>query len=269
MSSDRYRDKGDSQNRYGSGRREGRGVDNRTGYSGQIRQPWEPEQSEREESGSYRTQHAQPQGDGEPYEDNGRDRLSGGPARRSDEGERWPSAGGRSMGGSRSFDGRDRGPQNQSHPGGGYGEFNYRDEDSPRGRSMLGGDGQAGAGFGRIGDYGTTLGDMARGRFTGKGPKGYQRSDDRIREDVSDVLERHGEIDASDIEVHVQSGEVTLAGTVHDRFAKRLAEDVIENLSGIKQVHNRLRVGGAVPEKQNAASSKSNLGKPSGSMRQS
>jgi hypothetical protein len=62
-----------------------------------------------------------------------------------------------------------------------------------------------------------------RGRFTGRGPKGYIRSDERIREDVSDRLEQHGEIDATEIEVRVSNGEVTLEGTVEDRRTKRMA----------------------------------------------
>jgi hypothetical protein len=94
--------------------------------------------------------------------------------------------------------------------------------------------------------FGETYGGPARirGRFTGRGPKGYSRSDDRIREDVSDRLELHGEIDASEIEVRVESGEVTLEGTVSDRLTKRLAEDVVEDCPGVKQVHNRIRVQG-------------------------
>jgi hypothetical protein len=83
-----------------------------------------------------------------------------------------------------------------------------------------------------------------RGRYTGRGPKGYARSDDRIREDVSDRLEQHGEIDAGDIVVVVEAAEVTLEGTVPDRLTKRLAEDVAEDSPGVKQVHNRLRVQG-------------------------
>ena len=89
-----------------------------------------------------------------------------------------------------------------------------------------------------------------RGRFTGRGPKGYTRSDERIREDVSDRLEQHGEIDATEIEVRVSNGEVTLEGTVEDRRTKRLAEDIIETCPGVKQVHNRIRVQGNGGERE-------------------
>jgi hypothetical protein len=92
------------------------------------------------------------------------------------------------------------------------------------------------------GQFGTR--DRTRGRYTGRGPKGYTRSDDRIKEDVNDRLEQHGEIDAWEISVMVQNGEVTLEGTVPDRLTKRLAEDVAEDSPGVKQVHNRLRIQG-------------------------
>lgn len=87
-----------------------------------------------------------------------------------------------------------------------------------------------------------------RGRFTGRGPKGYTRSDDRIREDVSDRLQQHGDIDASEVVVMVEAAEVTLEGTVPDRWTKRLAEDVVESTPGVKQVNNRLRIAGLAGE---------------------
>jgi osmotically-inducible protein OsmY len=88
-----------------------------------------------------------------------------------------------------------------------------------------------------------TYGYGERGRFTGRGPRGYQRSDERIREDINERLTEHPEIDASDIEVQVKGGEVTLTGTVDRRQTKRMAEDLCENVSGVKEVHNQLRVG--------------------------
>jgi osmotically-inducible protein OsmY len=80
------------------------------------------------------------------------------------------------------------------------------------------------------------------GPFTGYGPRGYQRSDERIREDVCDVLCGHGFIDASEIEVAVLNGEVTLTGVVRERPQKRMAEDAAEQVSGVREVHNQLRV---------------------------
>lgn len=80
------------------------------------------------------------------------------------------------------------------------------------------------------------------GPHAGRGPRGYQRSDERIREDVCDALCEHGYIDASDIEVTVLNGEVTLIGVVRERPQKRMAEDATEDVSGVREVHNQLRV---------------------------
>ena len=75
-----------------------------------------------------------------------------------------------------------------------------------------------------------------------RGPKGYCRSDERIREDVNDRLGDDYYIDASDIEVQVSNTEVTLTGTVQNRTDKRRAEDIAESVSGVSNVENRLRI---------------------------
>lgn len=82
----------------------------------------------------------------------------------------------------------------------------------------------------------------------GRGPRGYRRTDERIREDINDRLTDHPYIDASDIEVLVTSGEVTLAGAVESRQAKRLAEDIAESVSGVTHVENRLRINRAASD---------------------
>ncbi|MFG1420343.1 BON domain-containing protein [Roseixanthobacter liquoris] len=78
--------------------------------------------------------------------------------------------------------------------------------------------------------------------YRGRGPKNYSRSDDRVREDVSDRLTDDWQVDASDIEVTASGGEVTLTGTVADRLQRRRAEDVAEQVSGVRHVQNNLRV---------------------------
>ena len=80
------------------------------------------------------------------------------------------------------------------------------------------------------------------GPYTGRGPKGYQRSDERIREELSDRLTAHGHIDATDVEVRVQGAEVTLVGFVDSRDAKRAAEDLADDVQGVREVHNQLRI---------------------------
>ncbi len=81
-----------------------------------------------------------------------------------------------------------------------------------------------------------------RNSHKGKGPKNYTRSDDRIREDINDRLSDDPWVDASEIDVTVTNGEVTLTGTVNDRSDKRRAEDLAEAVSGVKNVENRIRV---------------------------
>ena len=76
----------------------------------------------------------------------------------------------------------------------------------------------------------------------GRGPKGYRRSDERIKEDVNDRLSDDYYLDASDVEVAVENMEVTLTGTVRNRNDKRRAEDLAESVSGVTNVENRLRV---------------------------
>jgi hypothetical protein len=79
--------------------------------------------------------------------------------------------------------------------------------------------------------------------FAGRGPRGYVRSDSRIHEEVCERLSDAGDLDAGGIEVRVEGGEVTLEGTVPDRSSKRLAEDIAESVRGVRETHNRLRVG--------------------------
>lgn len=81
-----------------------------------------------------------------------------------------------------------------------------------------------------------------QGQFRGHGPRGYRRSDDRIKEDVCQCLTDDQHIDASDIEVTVNDREVVLSGTVQSRAEKRHAEDLIERLPGVRDVINGLRV---------------------------
>jgi len=80
------------------------------------------------------------------------------------------------------------------------------------------------------------------GPHAGRGPRGYQRSDDRIREELNDRLTAHGFIDATDIECQVKNGEVTLSGFVDSRETKRAAEHVAEDIPGVHDVHNNLRI---------------------------
>jgi hypothetical protein len=82
--------------------------------------------------------------------------------------------------------------------------------------------------------------EMRQGPHFGKGPKGWKRSDERIKEDVCEALYRSYDVDATHIDVAVNQGVVTLSGTVDSRDTKRLAEDVAEGVGGVHDVQNRL-----------------------------
>lgn len=103
--------------------------------------------------------------------------------------------------------------------------------------------GQTGGGRGFNGGAHGYSGQTANtGQFAGRGPKGYRRSDERIEEDVNEVLSQHPDLDATEIEVKVQNGEVTLSGTVEERQCKRMAEEIVERCSGVQDVRNEIRV---------------------------
>jgi osmotically-inducible protein OsmY len=83
---------------------------------------------------------------------------------------------------------------------------------------------------------------QGQGQHRGRGPRNYKRSDERIKEDINDRLTDHDYLDASDIDVEVNNGDVILTGKVDSRSAKRLAEDVAEEVTGVGNVENRIRV---------------------------
>lgn len=84
-----------------------------------------------------------------------------------------------------------------------------------------------------------------RQSFAGRGPRGYRRSDERIREDVCDLLTEAHDVDATELDVTVADAVVTLTGTVDDRAARRRAEDLALTVPGVLDVHNRLSTRGA------------------------
>jgi osmotically-inducible protein OsmY len=182
--------------------------------------------------------------DRDVIDDYGRSNYGGNRGRDSDRTDRYGSAG-------REFRGRDYNAG--GNWGGGSLRTDYdrttRDVAGYRGTGYLGGDyGQAR--LDRNDDerdysrdtFGETRGISETTSYRGRGPKNYQRSDDRIREDVCERLERDHRVDASDLEVNVSGGVVTLSGSVHDREMKRRAEDIAESCGGVSDVQNQIRV---------------------------
>ena len=75
----------------------------------------------------------------------------------------------------------------------------------------------------------------------GKGPRNYQRTDARIFEDVCEALTENDAVDASDMDVTVVKGEVSLMGTVATRRMKEIAEEIVLDVPGVAAVRNVLR----------------------------
>ena len=123
--------------------------------------------------------------------------------------------------------------------GGGYGE--YRGVEANRGSDWD----RRYSGYGR-GDSRSGEQQQQRpgllSRLFGRGPKGYQRSDERLREDISERLMQAGNVDSSEVTVNVVSGAVTLEGTVPDRYMKHCIEDVVDACPGVQDIDNRIRV---------------------------
>lgn len=112
------------------------------------------------------------------------------------------------------------------YPGPGYGGFGGSAGYSGSGQGGISG-GYAGAGYG---------GD------TSWVPPAETRHDDRIRDDVRARLALSDEVDANDVEVLVEAGEVTLQGNVETRHMKHIARDIAASVHGVTSVHNRLHV---------------------------
>ncbi len=101
-----------------------------------------------------------------------------------------------------------------------------------------------GRGFDNQGNFNVSWSqeELIPGPYTGYGPRNYQRSDDRILDEVCDRMTQNGMLDARNISVQVERGEVILQGTVDSRRSKRLAEDLADSVHGVQDVHNRLTI---------------------------
>jgi hypothetical protein len=126
---------------------------------------------------------------------------------------------------------------------------------------------RGGYGYGGRAERGGFFGERG-GNYAGRGPKNYRRSDQRIQEEVCDRLTSDPHVDASEIQVTVKDAEVTLEGSVMERRMKRLAEDCVETVSGVSQVHNRLRVEDSTAQRSQGSQAQPGEGSL-GSVRQS
>ena len=85
--------------------------------------------------------------------------------------------------------------------------------------------------------------DQNRRSFRGRGPAGYQRSPERIKEEVCEFLTDHPGIDASKVQINVdKEGIVELKGEVDSRRTKRMVEHVADRVRGVHDVRNQLSI---------------------------
>ena len=80
-----------------------------------------------------------------------------------------------------------------------------------------------------------------QGRRYPPGPKGYQRSDERLREDISERLMEAQHLDSSEVTVEVSGAKVVLDGTVPERRMKHAIEDLVDACPGVQDLENRIR----------------------------
>jgi osmotically-inducible protein OsmY len=87
-----------------------------------------------------------------------------------------------------------------------------------------------------------TWGEEQGRRQTNSGQRARRKSDESLRHEIREILTADPELEATDIEVEVEGGAVTLRGAVVDPDTRLLAEELVESLAGVREVHNRLRV---------------------------
>lgn len=78
--------------------------------------------------------------------------------------------------------------------------------------------------------------------YSGRGPRKIHRPDERLYEDICELLMADPDIDADEIEVDVKDSLVTLTGTVETKRLKRYAEEVIADIPGVEDVQNHLKL---------------------------
>lgn len=72
----------------------------------------------------------------------------------------------------------------------------------------------------------------------GHGPRDWRRSDDQLRDAVCEALAADGALDARDMNVGVDDGEVILSGVCPCVHSRALAEAIAREVVGVRTVHN-------------------------------
>lgn len=86
------------------------------------------------------------------------------------------------------------------------------------------------------------LDELPAGPFVGVGPVGYKRKDDVIADDICRRLGLNDRLDARHIEIEVKEGVVYLKGEVTSLDMKHDALEIAERVTGVHEVHDRIKV---------------------------
>jgi osmotically-inducible protein OsmY len=80
-----------------------------------------------------------------------------------------------------------------------------------------------------------------------RGPRGWIRSDERILDELCERIVRAG-VDASELEVAVERGEVRLHGHLETEAERRLVMDLAEDVPGVRAIDADIVVGARADE---------------------
>jgi hypothetical protein len=94
---------------------------------------------------------------------------------------------------------------------------------------------------------GQSFGGWGQASSRQRGPKGYVRSDERLKDEIHERI-LQSDVDASDVTIEVQDGHVTLQGTIADRLSKYQLEELVDHVIGVRDVDNRIRTRRDRPE---------------------
>ena len=83
---------------------------------------------------------------------------------------------------------------------------------------------------------------VEEGSYRGTGPA--KPTDDQMKTAIEQILTDDPWLDASGIQVSVQNGIAQLSGTVTSRQAKRRAEELADQIWGVRDVQNQLSIAG-------------------------
>ena len=80
------------------------------------------------------------------------------------------------------------------------------------------------------------------GPFSGVGPRNYAKTDQRVLDEVCELLTRHGELDVRNVDVHCHNGVIRLEGHVPTRAIRREIEAAVESIFGVNDVEDHLTI---------------------------